>query len=196
MACLTQKVALLLVTMQHDLLSKARKSRDDNIVKVWEWKDFVPALQKGHMVLTPFCNEIEWEEQVKTKSRDEYLDGEAEDERTATSVAAKTLCIPFKQVRRARRSRHAPGAAAPPFPPPARARDSGWARLTRTFPRCPSREARPARGHAVLRQRKTRDVLGSVGPVVLAETGPPSRHFALLCRRAGSGPSSCDVPSI
>ena len=36
MACLTQKVALLLVTMQHDLLSKARKSRDDNIVK-FQW---------------------------------------------------------------------------------------------------------------------------------------------------------------
>ena len=98
MACLTQKVALLLVTMQHDLLSKARKSRDDNIVKVWEWKDFVPALQKGHMVLTPFCNETEFEELVKDKSKAEALAAlgqETEDEREATPVAAKTLCIPF-----------------------------------------------------------------------------------------------------
>ena len=98
MACLTQKVALLLVTMQHDLLSKARKSRDDNIVKVWEWKDFVPALQKGHMVLTPFCNETEYEELVKDKSKAEALAAlgqETEDEREATPVAAKTLCIPF-----------------------------------------------------------------------------------------------------
>ena len=97
MACLTQKVALLLVTMQHDLLSKARKSRDDNIVKVWEWKDFVPALQKGHMVLTPFCNETEYEELVKDKSKAEALAAlgqETEDEREATPVAAKTLCIP------------------------------------------------------------------------------------------------------
>ena len=173
------KIAELLEQFQADLFATAKKARDEKLVQVWEWKDFVPALNQNCIVLTPFCNEIEWEEQVKTKSRDEYLDGEAEDERTATSVAAKTLCIPFKQVRRARRSRHAPGAAAPPFPPPARARDSGWARLTRTFPRCPSREARPARGHAVLRQRKTRDVLGSVGPVVLAETGPPSRSCAV-----------------
>ena len=92
------EVALLLVTMQHDLLSKARKSRDDNIVKVWEWKDFVPALQKGHMVLTPFCNETEFEELVKDKSKAEALAAlgqETEDEREATPVAAKTLCIPF-----------------------------------------------------------------------------------------------------
>ena len=86
MACLTQKVALLLVTMQHDLLSKARKSRDDNIVKVWEWKDFVPALQKGHMVLTPFCNETEFEELVKDKSKAEALaaSGEEEDEKCSS----------------------------------------------------------------------------------------------------------------
>ena len=97
------KIAELLEQFQADLFATAKKARDEKLVQVWEWKDFVPALNQNCIVLTPFCNEIEWEEQVKTKSRDEYLDGEAEDERTATSVAAKTLCIPFKQVRRARR---------------------------------------------------------------------------------------------
>lgn len=50
-------------------------------------------------MLTPFCNETEWEEKVKTLSRAEALkDGEVELATTATSVAAKTLCIPHDQV--------------------------------------------------------------------------------------------------
>lgn len=50
-------------------------------------------------MLTPFCNETEWEEKVKTLSRAEALkEGEVELATTATSVAAKTLCIPHDQV--------------------------------------------------------------------------------------------------
>lgn len=50
-------------------------------------------------MLTPFCNETEWEEKVKKLSRAEALkEGEVELETTATSVAAKTLCIPLDQV--------------------------------------------------------------------------------------------------
>ena len=48
--------------------------------------------------LTPFCNETEFEELVKDKSKAEALAAlgqETEDEREATPVAAKTLCIPF-----------------------------------------------------------------------------------------------------
>jgi len=60
---------------------------------VTKWEDFVPALNQKCIVLTPFCNESEWEEMVKKRSREEA--GGDEDARTATSVAAKTLCIPF-----------------------------------------------------------------------------------------------------
>lgn len=57
-------------------------------------------LARNDIVLTPFCNETEWEEKVKTLSRAEALkEGEVEEETTATSVAAKTLCIPMDQVR-------------------------------------------------------------------------------------------------
>ena len=48
-------------------------------------------------VLTPFCDETEWEENVKDKSKAEALAGQEEDEKCATPVAAKTLCIPFEQ---------------------------------------------------------------------------------------------------
>jgi len=95
-----QQVALLLVTMQHDLLRRAREKRDAKLVKVTKWEDFVPALADHCLVLTPFCNEEEEEEAVKAKSKAEALAAageEGEDARCATSVAAKTLCIPFEQ---------------------------------------------------------------------------------------------------
>ena len=96
-AVLVQKVALMLVTMQAELLEKARVKA--KVEQVTRWEDFVPALQLGKMVLTPFCDEMEEEENVKDKSKAEALaaSGEAEDERCATPVAAKTLCIPFDQ---------------------------------------------------------------------------------------------------
>lgn len=89
-------------TIQGAMFTNAKKARDEHLVKVTEWKDFVPNLELNNLVLTPWCGgeHQEWEEWVKDKSREESLAsrGEAgEDERTATSVAAKTLCIPFDQ---------------------------------------------------------------------------------------------------
>ncbi|KAI2497139.1 Prolyl-tRNA synthetase [Fragilaria crotonensis] len=88
--------------IQHGLFEKAKKFRDDHLVQVTEWKDFVPNLEKHNLVLTPWCGgeHKDWEEWVKNKSREESLaaSGEAEEDvRTSTSVAAKTLCIPFNQ---------------------------------------------------------------------------------------------------
>lgn len=86
--------------IQADMLAKAKETRDSHLVKITEWEKFVPELEKHNLVLTPWCGgeHQEWEEWVKTKSREETLkDGDEEDERTATSVAAKTLCIPFDQ---------------------------------------------------------------------------------------------------
>ena len=51
-----------------------------------EWADFVPALERQCIVLTPFVNETEWEETVKKRSREEALKGEAEDVRTSTRL--------------------------------------------------------------------------------------------------------------
>lgn len=87
----------------HDaMFTKAKDARDAHVVQVTDWKDFVPNLEKNNLVLTPWCGgeHQEWEETVKEKSRAESLlarGEEVEDEKTATSVAAKTLCIPFAQ---------------------------------------------------------------------------------------------------
>ncbi|KAL3920271.1 MAG: hypothetical protein SGPRY_005314, partial [Prymnesium sp.] len=94
--CLPLQVALTLVKMQHEMLTKATIERDANLVRVTKWEQFVPALAQGKLCLTPFCDEMEEEEAVKARSKAEALasSGEQEDDRCATSVAAKTLCIP------------------------------------------------------------------------------------------------------
>lgn len=88
--------------IQANMFAKAKEARDSHIVKVTEWKDLVPNLEKNNLVLTPWCGgeHQEWEEHVKEKSREESLKArgeQAEDEKTSTSVAAKSLCIPFVQ---------------------------------------------------------------------------------------------------
>ena len=102
MALVAQKIALLLVQMQHDLLTRAMELRDKALSNVTDWKDFVPTISEGRLALTPFCNDThatEFEDLVKTKSKEEALAalGETEDDRCATPVAAKTLCVPFEQ---------------------------------------------------------------------------------------------------
>jgi prolyl-tRNA synthetase len=88
--------------IQKAMFEKAAAERDSHVVKVTDWKDFVPNLEKNNLVLTPWCGpeHEDWEEWVKNTSREESLKNlgeEGEDERTSTSVAAKTLCIPFDQ---------------------------------------------------------------------------------------------------
>lgn len=61
LALLSQKVALSLVSMQHDLLECARALRDCSMTTIWTWEEFTPAIGDGKMVLTPFCNETEFE---------------------------------------------------------------------------------------------------------------------------------------
>ncbi|CAI5735072.1 unnamed protein product [Peronospora destructor] len=97
---LASRIPALLEQIQQDMLERATAQRDSQIREVTDWKDFMPALQDGCLVLTPFCNEVEWEEIVKTKSREEsltFMGLEEEADNTATSAAAKTLCVPFRK---------------------------------------------------------------------------------------------------
>lgn len=90
-------IPALLETIQADMFRKAKVGRDEKMATVLKWEDFVPALERDCLVLTPFCDEAEWEEKVKKMSREEALRGAEEEANTATSVAAKTLCKPFDQ---------------------------------------------------------------------------------------------------
>lgn len=105
-------VQAMLGAIQSDMLESARKQRDEHISIVTEWEEFVPALDRGHMVLAPWCETVESEEWVKkmTKATGAPVpsveggggggDGDAEagqpDPRALTG-AAKTLCIPLEQ---------------------------------------------------------------------------------------------------
>jgi prolyl-tRNA synthetase len=88
--------------IQLAMFTKAKAARDAHVVQVTEWKDFVPNLEQNNLVLTPWCGgeHQDWEDWVKKTSRTESLQSrglDEEDEKTSTSVAAKTLCIPFTQ---------------------------------------------------------------------------------------------------
>ncbi len=63
-----EHIAALLVTIQADMFEAAKRGRDDKIATVTAWADFVPALEKGCMVLTPFCDQAEWEDKVKVRA--------------------------------------------------------------------------------------------------------------------------------
>jgi len=88
--------------IQTAMFTKAKKARDEHLVQITEWKDFVPNLELNNLIMTPWCGgeHQEWEEWVKDTSREESLKNKGEEEEaetTAVSVAAKSLCIPFKQ---------------------------------------------------------------------------------------------------
>ncbi|CAM9148322.1 unnamed protein product [Heterosigma akashiwo] len=87
----------LLEEIQAAMFAKAKAARDASLVQVTEWKDFVPALNRGNLVLTPFVDAGDWEDKVSRLFPPEGVGGGRETPAAATSVAAKTLCIPFDQ---------------------------------------------------------------------------------------------------
>ena len=97
LSVLVPKIQLDLELIQHQMYKNARSKHQTLTREVMQWADFVPALTDGCMCLTPFCNEPEWEETAKKRSKEETLAGMEEEDNTATSAAAKTLCIPFDQ---------------------------------------------------------------------------------------------------
>ena len=105
---LVKVVEDLLENIQLSMLDKARRERDSCISIVTKWENFTAALDKGHMVLAPWCELIESEVWVKNTTKEEYRQREIakkaktgekveEDDGKGLTGAAKTLCIPFAQ---------------------------------------------------------------------------------------------------
>ena len=55
----------LLDEIQKALFEKAKKGKEEKTAVVTKWEDFVPAIERGCVVLTPFCDQAEWEDKVK-----------------------------------------------------------------------------------------------------------------------------------
>ncbi|KAI5806720.1 hypothetical protein DFH27DRAFT_479628 [Peziza echinospora] len=95
-AKLDQEVPAILATIQGELYRKAKVSFDSHIKKVFKWEDFVPALNDKNVILMPWCDVEECEDQIKERSARKETGDEPEDSR-APSMGAKSLCIPFEQ---------------------------------------------------------------------------------------------------
>jgi prolyl-tRNA synthetase len=91
------RIHVLLEEIQENMYQRARGETDESVEQIFRWEDFVPCIDRGHLALTPFCNEGEWEEEVKRRSKEEALRGLEEDVRTSVSAAAKSLCMPLEQ---------------------------------------------------------------------------------------------------
>lgn len=79
------RVPALLETIQTEMLASARQRYDACMDKATTWEAFMAALEARHMVLAPWADEPDVEEDVKKRST------------TPTAMGAKTLCIPFEQ---------------------------------------------------------------------------------------------------
>merc|ERR1712048_553322 len=86
----------LLVDIHRNLYDKAVKARDDNIVTVRTWQEFLDNIQNGKIVLAPHCNEDEDEDLIQVETR-EYFESQPDISGAGQTGKAKALCIPLDQ---------------------------------------------------------------------------------------------------
>ncbi|CAG9461739.1 unnamed protein product [Pedinophyceae sp. YPF-701] len=84
-AAMGARVAELLEQIQADMYAKARAEFDASMERVTEWGEFMGALDRLHMVLAPWDESVEVEEEIRKRST------------TESAMGAKSLCIPFVQ---------------------------------------------------------------------------------------------------
>lgn len=100
-------IPALLETIQKDMLARARTTLDANIVRVSKFDEVLPALNNKKLILAPWCEEKETEDQIKdeTKRLSEEAAGAAAvaaeqancESAPALTGAMKPLCIPLNQ---------------------------------------------------------------------------------------------------
>ncbi|GAM23825.1 hypothetical protein SAMD00019534_070000 [Acytostelium subglobosum LB1] len=95
-ASLVQTISETLQAIQANLLARATKTRNESITPITQWPEFVPTLDKRHLVLAPWCEVPECEDGVKKRSNEESLKNKDESEKGfRLTGAAKSLCIPL-----------------------------------------------------------------------------------------------------
>lgn len=70
---LENTIPTLLETIQSDMLARAKKTFDEHITVVEEWKDFVPTLNKNHVCAIPWCEVEACEDEIKDRSAKEFV---------------------------------------------------------------------------------------------------------------------------
>ncbi|KXN89153.1 Putative proline--tRNA ligase C19C7.06 [Leucoagaricus sp. SymC.cos] len=92
---ITTTVPKLLETIQQDMFDRAKKIYDERLIPITKWEQLVPALDNKCVVVMPWCERTECEDEIKERSA---KGAEQTDER-APSAGAKSLAIPFDQSR-------------------------------------------------------------------------------------------------
>jgi len=92
-ASLVDEVRRVLDDIHNELYSKALADRDARVASVDDWKDFSPELNKGKVVLIPFCGAPVCEDMIKDKSKTEALEMEVAG---GLKMGAKGLCVPHE----------------------------------------------------------------------------------------------------
>ena|SRR3990167_491831 len=93
-----QTIADLLEQLQADLFARAKALRDAQTRQITQWSDFVPTLNEKNVILAPWCEKPECEDEIKKKSKAESESLTSDDEvGHQLTGAAKSLCIPFNQ---------------------------------------------------------------------------------------------------
>ncbi|XP_050354067.1 bifunctional glutamate/proline--tRNA ligase [Nymphalis io] len=91
------RLRALLEQTHDEMLAKATKERDERLSFVTKWDDFTNALERKHMLLSPFCGEIPCEDNIKNDSA--RNDDDQTSEVKGPAMGAKSLCIPFEPPR-------------------------------------------------------------------------------------------------
>ena len=105
-------VADLLEVIQNDMYSKAKTTFEERLIQVTKWEDVVPTLDNKCIVVLPWCEVGDCEDDIKARSKRSVrlaanfiladasgcCSTEQTDER-APSAGAKSLAIPFDQTR-------------------------------------------------------------------------------------------------
>jgi prolyl-tRNA synthetase len=80
--------------IQKEMLQRATQTLKDNIQIVRKWDEVIPALRARKLVLAPWCEDKETEDEIKKKTRAEF---EEDEKATGMSGAMKTLCLPLER---------------------------------------------------------------------------------------------------
>lgn len=101
---LAARVEALLKIIHQDMYDRAKAKLDECIVEVTDFKDVLPVLNKRKLVLAPWCEEEETEDEMKKLTKAASLEQEAEvmaegedGGAPALTGAMKSLCIPLEQ---------------------------------------------------------------------------------------------------
>ncbi|KAJ9093920.1 hypothetical protein QFC19_008153 [Naganishia cerealis] len=98
MGDLAQAMPKFLDEIHDAMFAKAKKSFDEHLYKIDKWEQVVPALDSKNVLILPWCEAEECEDDIKDRSAKQSTEGQVVDEK-APSAGAKSLCIPFDQDR-------------------------------------------------------------------------------------------------